>query len=223
MTEILLIRHGVTKGNAERRYIGSTDESLLPSEAERFGKMRRALLEKNACFAQLTRVFVSPLKRCRETAALLFPEAFPIAVPDLRECDFGEFEYRNYEELKDEPAYQTFIDTMGASGFPGGESREGFSKRCAEAFSSVCREAVRDRGETAGRKAEEPLVFVVHGGTIMAVMEAFAEPHRDYYDWQVKPGEGYAGSFVLREGRPVIEGAKSLFEKPPGAAEEGER
>ncbi len=36
-----------------------------------------------------------------------------------------------------------------------------------------------DRGLT-GRS-----FFVVHGGTIMAVMEAFSEEKKSYYDWQV--------------------------------------
>ena len=202
MTEIVLIRHGVTKGNAERRYIGSTDESLLPEEAERLGELRRALVEKNAPLAAVKNVFVSPLKRCRETASLLFPEAAQTVVPDLRECDFGAFEYRNYEELKDEPAYQRFIDTMGESGFPGGESREVFSRRCADAFSAVCRKAM---------EADGPLVFVVHGGTIMAVMDAFAKPHRDYYDWQVRPGEGFCASLEMREGTPVLTAARKLI------------
>ena len=211
MTEIVLIRHGVTKGNAERRYIGSTDESLLTKETERLCELRRALVEKNASLAAVKNVFVSPLKRCRETASLLFPEAAQTVVPDLRECDFGAFEYRNYEELKDEPAYQRFIDTMGESGFPGGESREVFSRRCAGAFSNVCRKAMEAAGERDDREADGPLVFVVHGGTIMAVMDAFAEPHRDYYDWQVRPGEGFAASLEIREGTPVLTAARKVI------------
>ena len=35
------------------------------------------------------------------------------------------------------------------------------------------------------------LVFVVHGGVIMAAMEAFARPARGYFSWQVKNGAGY--------------------------------
>ena len=33
--------------------------------------------------------------------------------------------------------------------------------------------------------------FVIHGGTIMAVMEAFGSPRREFYGWQVKNGEGF--------------------------------
>ena len=35
------------------------------------------------------------------------------------------------------------------------------------------------------------LAIVCHGGTIMAILEAFSVPHRDFYDWQVPNGGGY--------------------------------
>ena len=60
-----LIRHGKTAGNRERRYMGGrTDEPLLPEE-------RQFLQKKKA--PEVTRVFVSPMKRCVETAEILFP------------------------------------------------------------------------------------------------------------------------------------------------------
>ena len=38
---------------------------------------------------------------------------------------------------------------------------------------------------------EKEAFLVVHGGTIMAVLDRFSEPHRDYYDWQIRNGEGF--------------------------------
>ena len=55
-------------------------------------------------------------------------------------------------------------------------------------------------------ESQEPLVFVVHGGTIMAIMEAYARPHKEYFNWQVYAACGYrcvlkweAGSFYLAD------------------------
>jgi len=222
-----MIRHGMTRGNAEKRYIGTTDESLLPEEAERLERLFREACQKETSL--LTRsarleMIVSPMRRCRETADVLMRVIGEMSccveasedrqgtirvVRDLRECDFGAFEYRNYEELKDEPAYQRFLDTHGESGFPGGEDRQTFSKRCTEAFAAVCRE-LSDR--------ECAAVFVVHGGTIMAVMDAFAQPRRDYYDWQVRPGEGFSAELEWEcdeagTMRPVLTDAAPLL--PP--------
>ena len=113
-------------------------------------------------------------------------------MPDLRECDFGAFEYKNYEELNGNPEYQKWIDSYGACGFPGGETKEEFTERCGKAFLQVVYST-----------EEERLLFVVHGGTIMALLDAFSSPHGDYYDWQVKNGEGFRGILVEEVGKKV--------------------
>lgn len=202
--KIYLIRHGETKGNREHRYVGTTDEGLLP-EGE------QALREKK--MPQDVRVYASPLRRCRETARILFPEQEPILIEDLRECDFGEFEYKNYAELNGNPDYQRFIDTMGESGFPGGEDMKSFQQRCVRGLEEVLRqEKERSEGGRQEKQYEEAqseekqlkdnqpkedqpdIALVVHGGTIMALLDRFSMPHRDYYDWQVKNGSGYVAT-----------------------------
>lgn len=186
--EIYLIRHGETKGNRERRYVGRTDEGLLPEGIQ-------ALKEKK--MPQAARVYASPLRRCRQTAQILFPKQEPVLIEDLRECDFGEFEYKNYAELNGNLDYQRFIDTMGGSGFPGGESMKDFQERCVRGFYEVMRrEAARQEEQRRQTRAEEgaDIAFVVHGGTIMAILDRFADPHRDYYEWQAKNGCGYAAT-----------------------------
>ena len=80
----VLIRHGQTQGNLEHRYIGCrTDEPLCAAgrEALRLGR-----------YPAVSRVFASPMRRCIETAAMLYPGILPQPVPGFRECDFGAFE-----------------------------------------------------------------------------------------------------------------------------------
>ena len=38
--EILLIRHFMTRGNAEHRYIGITDEALLPGQTSSYPEVQ---------------------------------------------------------------------------------------------------------------------------------------------------------------------------------------
>lgn len=66
--------------------------------------------------------------------------------------------------------------------------REGKAAFCAR----VCRAFERLVDEALARGAER-LVIVAHGGTQMAALSRFAEPHRDYYDWNAP----LAGGFVL--------------------------
>lgn len=172
--ELLLIRHGRTQGNLERRYVGRTDEPLLSEETRRLSRLTCRSFEPEA-------VYVSPMLRCRQTAELLFPGKEPFLCDGLRETNFGEFEYRNYEELKDNAAYQAWIDSGGTIAFPGGEAGEDFRERCCSAFEALLADA-------RARKLERAAV-IAHGGTIMAIMERFARPKRGFYDWQLKNGE----------------------------------
>lgn len=175
---IYLLRHGKTKGNLLGRYIGTTDESLC----EEFEK---ELQEKSGRYtADL--LFVSPMKRCVQTAQILFPEQKQHPVSDFRECDFGAFENKNYQDLSGEPRYQAWIDSNGTLPFPEGESREAFQQRCVRAFQKVLEEAKKQKAET--------IACVVHGGTIMSILAELAYPQKDYYSYQVKNGCGYAAA-----------------------------
>ncbi|MBR2571913.1 MAG: histidine phosphatase family protein [Clostridia bacterium] len=172
----ILIRHGETRGNAQKRYIGCRTDEPLSSAGIAALRAKR--------YPPVARVFSSPMKRCLMTADIIYPMHRPESIRDFRECDFGIFEGYNYSELKDSADYQRWIDSGGRRPFPGGESREAFAARCVRAF-----EALRARPR-AGDSA-----LVVHGGTIMAILEAFAAPHRDYFDYQTACGEG----FILEE------------------------
>ena len=92
--------------------------------------------------------------------------------------------------------YQHFIYTMGAEGFPGGESTETFKARTVKAFREILARFFRETEDP-----DKTLVFVVHGGTIMAVMEALAKERKSYYDWQVGNGEGIFGEIETPDGR----------------------
>lgn len=182
--QIYFIRHGSTAGNLEHRYVGTTDEALT---AEAVQELRAA----RARYPVADCVFVSPLKRCEQTAEILFPELHPEVISDLRECAFGDFEYKNYQELAGNPDYQAWIDSAGTLAFPSGESRETFVERCCAAFEEGCRRAIEEQHKSAA--------FVVHGGTIMAILSRYSEPHRDYFEWQVKNARGFAGTLVYKQ------------------------
>lgn len=176
---IFLIRHGSTAGNLEHRYVGSTDEPLTEKAKDQFRDRQRKMPVPEI-------LFVSPMKRCIQTAELLYPKMEQRIVENLRECSFGKFEYKNFLELSKDADYQAWIDSGGILAFPGGESRAEFADRCCQAFQECCRYAWERNCESAA--------FVVHGGTIMAVMERFARPQKGYFDWQVKNAEGFTGN-----------------------------
>ena len=170
--KLYLIRHFKTQGNMESRYIGTTDEPLAEGE------------ERNAFYPPVGMIITSPMKRCRQTADKIYPGCQPIICEDLRECDFGLFEGRNYEELKDLETYRKWLDSRGTLPFPGGEDHAAFKERCVRGFVQMV--------EVLSRSGCENAAMVVHGGTIMAILERFDTEKREFYHWQVKNGEGYA-------------------------------
>ena len=115
MAELYLIRHGKTYGNTLGRYIGTTDEELCEEGRE---ALKRLKAGRDFAAARPDVVYASPLKRCVQTAEILFPEIPVKLVPDLRECDFGAFENKNYKELSGNAAYQAWIDSGGTLTFP---------------------------------------------------------------------------------------------------------
>ncbi len=188
--ELYLLRHGRTAGNAAGRYIGRTDEPLSPEG--------RARAEALGADAGEGRVFVTPLLRTQETAAILFPNAEQVIVPELREMDFGAFEGRTADEMERDADYRNWVDGGCTGTCPGGESAASFAARVCSAFARALAQAAA--------RFQSRAVFVLHGGTIMAVMAAFARPAKPFYEWNTQNCEGYLvtlSGFDAR-GMPVL-------------------
>ena len=166
--QIVFIRHSMTAGNLERRYIGCrTDEPLCEAG---ISLAQQKTAEIRQTFPMPEVVLTSPMRRCVQTAEILFPDTPREIVYGLQECDFGDFEGKNYAELSGDPAYQAWIDSGGTLAFPGGESRAAFLQRCCQALEQALQ-----------RQQHQTVAAVVHGGTIMAVLSALEEQQKPYF------------------------------------------
>ena len=203
--EIIFLRHGMTIENEQHRYLGNTDTSL-----SRNGICKLQALQKNGTYPKTDILFCSPMKRCTETAEILYPNHTPIYIPEWREMDFGEFEGKNYAQLNGDPRYQAWIDSGGTLAFPGGESREAFMARCVDGMELVMEQIRQQLAYRACPKCREtedngmiqeplPVAAVVHGGTIMALLSHYCGG--DYFSYQVKNAEGYHLRLSLQENK----------------------
>lgn len=167
---IYLIRHGKTEANEQHLYCGSTDLSLSCRGRAELEKLRYQI--KNARF------MTSGMKRTNETLHILFGDVSFEVDPRFREVDFGIFEMHSYEELKDTPQYQAWLAGDNEGNVPaGGESGNQMHQRVLEAYSEI----------------REDTVIVTHGGVIASIMEhLFPHEKKNRYQWQPKPGDGYA-------------------------------
>ena len=182
-----LIRHGKTAGNLDGRYVGRTDEGLCDR-----GKHDRENIRDEGLWPRDPDLllFSSPMRRCRESARILFPGKPLLLAEGMQECDFGQFEYKNYQEMHSWPAYQRWIDSGGKSGFPGGESLEAFKSRIRSSFEDLIRTVIEEKEADGIKPGALSAALVCHGGSIMALMDAWGLPRRTYFDWQYPAGGG---------------------------------
>lgn len=201
--KIVFIRHLMTPGNEKRQYIGRTDEDLSEQAVEEF--RQRQEQSTGGLYPPVQHVIASPLKRCIQTAELIYPGQEISVEPMLRECDFGEYEQKTYEELKNEPEYIRWMESGGMTVFPGGEEQTSFRRRCVDGVKRWIARLLEDGADSAA--------FVVHGGTIMAVLSELAEDKHEFYHWQVENGGGYVAEVSeeeWRNGRKVLRKVKRL-------------
>lgn len=177
--KLYLLRHGQTEYNALGYYQGMHDIPL--SDAGR-AQLGRADFDVDV-------VYVTPLMRTAQTAAILFPNARQEVVEELREMNFGIFEGRSDAEMAGEPEYEAWIKSEWQLPCPGGETWGDFADRSCAALDGLIRKA--------HSQGKEKLVVVAHGGTQMAVLHRHAQPERKLVEWLGKNG----GGFVLDTGR----------------------
>lgn len=166
---IYLIRHGKTEANEKHLYCGSTDLPLSEKGRAELLTLRYDIAPK--------RFVTSGRKRTDETLRILFGNV-PFSVDSrFREVDFGDFEMKSYEMLKDDPAYQAWLTGNNEANVPpGGESGAQMTRRVLEAF----------------REIPDGTALVTHGGVIAAIMaNLFPAEGKHRYQWQPPNGHGY--------------------------------
>ncbi len=173
---VVLIRHAETEGNVKKRYIGATDDPLCEAGIKRAG-------QKKPCIRPDT-VYVTPLIRTVQTASVLFPYAELKEIKELSEMDFGIFENRSADEMKDDHLYRSWVEGGCLGRCPGGENKKEFTERVCSCFRSVmeCTDA-------------QLSVFVVHDGTIKALMSTLASPLQEYFSCRTDYCGGWSAVF----------------------------
>ena len=166
--ELILIRHGTTQGNLEGRFIGTLDVDLTPQGMELARRVGPTL-------PAVEHIYRSPLKRCLQTAELLWPGVEMTVIDELRETDFGPFEGKNREDLKDNLLYQEWAKNPDYSKVPVGESAEEVAERMSLGLQKLAEDAARRGWQRVG--------VVSHGGALTGLLSRHGKPERAYFDW----------------------------------------
>jgi probable phosphoglycerate mutase len=155
VTEFLLVRHGETDWNAERRWQGHADRPLN----ER-GRAQAKELAELLAGEPIDAVYSSDLSRARETAAAVAARlgADVRTLRELREIDVGEFSGLTAADVEERhPEAMRRLREHGY-GWTSGESPRQMEERVLAALRHIAAE------HPGGR-----VLVVGHGGTIRAV------------------------------------------------------
>ena len=177
--KIHLIRHGATDANYDGRYIGCKTD--LPLAPEGLNELR--LLKDDIDYPEIERLYSSPMLRCRQTGAVLYPDFEPVMVEELKEYDFGSFENKTAAELESNPNFIPW--TSGRlSAPPGGEDNSEFIKRICVGFNKIVLDMI-ENGLTES-------AVIMHGGAIMMLLGVSAVPRSKPVEWTADNGRGYS-------------------------------
>ncbi len=158
MVRFILVRHGETDYNRQKRIMGW---KAIPLNDR--GKQQAHLLGKRLAeeyLSSVTHVFSSDLLRAQQTTQILYqylPATLPLTYLDgLRERKWGSFEGKTIDELRRE--YQRTYNIAP----PDAETRETFYHRCIKTFQQI--ESWKEwRNQTI-------VLIVTHGGTIRQLL-----------------------------------------------------
>ena len=156
MIEILLVRHGQTEWNIQKKVMGD-----LPIPLNRVGRLQARDLSKKLKGIPLTACYTSPVKRALETAAIILKgRSVPlIKEPCVAEIDYGEWQGRSFREIPHEPQFVTYFTRPSRSLPPKGESMRQVQRRTIAFIERLRR-----------RHKEGRLLVVSHADVIKAMI-----------------------------------------------------
>lgn len=186
MARLILIRHGESLANAERRFTHGPHEPLSRQGREEAVARGRRVAERFDPVA----LYASPFVRALETARLIGASLGldPIVVDALREQDFGRLRGQGYESVREDPVWHTDRWRFRP---PEGETLEEVFHRVGPALDAI-----------AAKHLGEQVVVVSHGG-VMAALHAWTTVRRIE---GVPPISANASGFVVEWKRVRYDG-----------------
>lgn len=128
MARLLLVRHGLTEFNEDRRFMGHSDIELSAAGRRQAERLRDYLAGE-----KIDAVYSSDLKRTMEMAEIICEGRGLeiIACPELRECNYGTCEGLTFNEINDSYPHvaEKCINFTLDLEFPEGEHFKDFFER----------------------------------------------------------------------------------------------
>ncbi len=181
---IIFIRHGLTASNVKKLYAGKLNDDELCDDG--INELKENV--NKGIYPKADLVISSAKKRCIQSAEIIYKDSDIKVVEGLDEIDFGLFEGKDYNTLKNNELYIKWLESGGTIPFPEGDSREDYLIRNKEAFERILNLIDEDKKRVA---------VVAHGGNIMALLNIYGG--REYFDSMVSAGCGYICELIFKD------------------------
>ena len=158
MTRLLLVRHGLTDHNIDRRVAGYTDVDLNEEGFRQVEKLAKRLADE-----KINAVYSSDLQRAIDTAkgAVSGRDIEIETCFELREMNFGDAEEMTFAELNEQypDLARSVMNVDSGLSFPGGESFANFVER-VRIFLKILEQYNEDH----------TVLIVSHGATLKVIV-----------------------------------------------------
>lgn len=206
--KIHLIRHGLTQANIKGLYVGATDTPLAPQGIKELNELKNKFNYPNAGL-----LYVSPMKRCVQTADILYPDMKKQVVENLKECDFGDWENKNAKDLEKDKEFLAWLSSGQISSVCTAENLTDFTRRVCSCFENIVDKIIKNEMKDA--------IVVTHGGVIMTLLASFGIPKAKAFQWGSNNGCGY--SIRITPGLWVRDHVFEVYDKVPESIYEADR
>jgi len=158
LSRLLLVRHGITDHNSNRKFAGSTDVELSDDGYRQVEKLRERLAGE-----KIDAIYCSDLKRAMATAEVIVSghDVEITSCPELREMDYGIAEGLTFKEIGSRypELWESIANFSLELSFPDGEC-----------FSDFVGRAVKFMDRLKGHGEEETVLIVSHGGMLKVLV-----------------------------------------------------
>lgn len=180
---VYLIRHGRTIANEQWLYCGQSDPPLTEGGIE---ELKQKKDKGGYPSIKGLKVYTSGLLRTEQTLETLFGNVPHKALPDMMEINFGDFEMKSYEMMKEDPEYIAWCEGDNEANIPPGEGAESGYMMRDRVFKCF--------DELLAKK--EDMLIVSHGGPITWLfMRYVPDTGKNWYELHPGNGEGFRFEF----------------------------
>ena len=186
-TKLILIRHGITSWNKQKRYCGRLDVGL-----SRQGRGQAEKLARTLKGLPVDKIYCSDKKRALQTCRIIFAGTKFSKEKGLREINFGMLEGLRHKQImkKYGAVYENWIKDPYRNHIPKAEKMQDFKKRVCACINKIAR-----------HNPDKTVALVCHGGVIGIFVSSI---HRSKNFWHYVPKATSVTVVKYNNGKPRI-------------------